>query len=164
MSLPTIPAGLCVAAQGYGFGGPTGGRRTEVAAGRGRYGLNYYGGTSQFAVSLVLTEPQMRVWSLFYYRKIALGTLPFALDLDSGTGIQPHECNILPDSYQAALNQTVWVISFNIEAKATAYEVDQEVIDLELEYWENTGQLLGPTLDRLTIFANQDVLILNNVN
>ena len=164
MSLPTIPAGLCVAAQSYGFGGPTGGRRTEVAAGRGRYGLNYYGGTSQFAVSLVLTEPQMRVWSLFYYRKIALGTLPFALDLDSGTGIQPHECNILPDSYQATLNQTVWVISFNIEAKATAYEVDQEAIDLELEYWENTGQLLGPMLDRLTIFANQDVRILNNVN
>ena len=164
MSLPTIPAGLCVAAQGYGFGGPTGGRRTEVAAGRGRYGLNYYGGTSQFAVSLVLTEPQMRVWSLFYYRKIALGTLPFELDLDSGLGIQPHECNIIPDSYQAALNQTVWAVSFNIEAKASAYSLDQEVADLEIDYWDNTGQPLGPMLDRLTIFANSDVLILNNVH
>lgn len=164
MSLPKIPAGLCVAAQGYGFGGPTGARRTDVAAGRGRYGLNYYGGTSQFAVTLVLTDDQMRIWSLFYHRKIALGTLPFAMDLDSGMGVQPHECNILPDSYQAALNQTVWTVSFNIEAKASAYEEDEGVLDLELEYWENTQELLGPMLDRLTIFANDDVLVLNNVN
>lgn len=164
MNLPMIPAGLCVAANGYSFSGPTGARRTDVAAGRGRYGLNYYGGTSQFAVSLVLTPDQFRVWTLFYHRKIALGTLPFAMDLDSGTGIQPHECNILPDSYQASKNQTLWAVTFNVEAKASAYEVDGTVIDLELEYWDNTGQRLGPMLDRLTIFANSDVLVLNNVN
>lgn len=164
MNLPTIPAGLCVAANGYSFSGPTGARRTDVAAGRGRYGLNYYGGTSQFAVTLVLRDDQMRVWSLFYHRKIALGTLPFELELDSGMGIQPHECNILPDSYQAVLNQTVWAVTFNIEARASAYDLDQTVSDLELEYWDSTGQFLGPMLDRLTIFANSDVLILNNVN
>lgn len=163
MSLPKLPAGLCIAAQGYGFGGPTGARRTDIAAGRGRYGLNYYGGTSQFAVTLVLRDDQMRVWSLFYHRKIALGTLPFELELDSGMGIQPHECNILPDSYQAVLNQTVWVVTFNVEAKASAYEAEVPVLDLELEYWDNTQQPLGPMLDRLTIFANEDVLILNNV-
>ena len=164
MNLPTIPAGLCVAANGYSFSGPTGARRTDVAAGRARYGLNYYGGTSQFAVTLVLRDDQMRVWSLFYHRKIALGTLPFELELDSGMGIQPHECNILPDSYQAVLNQTVWAVTFNIEARASAYDLDQTVSDLELEYWDSTGQFLGPMLDRLTIFANSDVLILNNVN
>ena len=164
MNLPTIPAGLCVAANGYSFSGPTGARRTDVAAGRGRYGLNYYGGTSQFAVSLVLTPDQFRVWTLFYHRKIALGTLPFAMDLDSGMGIQQHECNVLPDSYQASKNQTVWVVTFNVEARASAYDLDQAVSDLELDYWDNTGQFLGPMLDRLTIFANEDVLILNNVN
>lgn len=164
MNLPTIPAGLCVAANGYSFSGPTGGRRTDVAAGRGRYGLNYFGGTSQFAVSLILTPDQFRVWTLFYHRKIALGTLPFAMDLDSGMGIQPHECNILPDSYQASKNQTVWAVAFNTEARASAYDLDQTVSDLELEYWDSAGQFLGPMLDRLTIFANQDVLILNNVN
>lgn len=163
MNLPTIPAGLCVAANGYSFSGPTGARRTDVAAGRGRYGLNYYGGTSQFAVSLVLTPDQFRVWTLFYHRKIALGTLPFEMDLDSGLGIQAHECNILPDSYQAALNQTVWAVTFSIEARASAYDLDQTVSDLELDYYDNTGQFLGTMLDRLTIFANSDVLILNNV-
>lgn len=164
MSLPKIPAGLCIAANGYSFAGPTGARRTDVAGGRGRYGLNYYGGTSQFAVSLVLTSDQFRVWTLFYQRRIALGTLPFEMDLDSGMGIQPHTCNILPDSYQVSKNQTVWAVTFNVEAKATAYDEDTTVLDLELEYWENIGQLLGPMLDRLTIFANEDVLILNNVN
>ena len=164
MNLPTIPAGLCVAANGYSFSGPTGARRSDVAGGRGRYGLNYYGGTSQFAVSLVLTPDQFRVWTLFYHRKIALGTLPFAMDLDSGMGIQQHECNILPDSYQASKNQTLWAVTFNIEARASAYDLDQTVSDLELDYWDNTGQFLGPMLDRLTIFANSDVLILNNVN
>lgn len=163
MSLPKIPAGLCIAAQGYSFGGAAGARRTDIASGRGRYGLNYYGGTSQFAVTLVLTSDQLHIWSLFYHRKIALGTLPFEMDLDSGIGVMPHECNILPDSYQATLNQTVWVVSFNVEAKAAAYDLPREASDLELEYWDNTGQLLGPMLDRLTIFANQDVLLLNNV-
>ena len=164
MNLPTIPAGLCVAANGYSFSGPTGARRTDVAAGRGRYGLNYYGGTSQFAVSLVLTPDQFRIWTLFYHRKIALGTLPFAMDLDSGLGIQPHACNILPDSYQASKNQTLWSVSFNIEARSSAYDYDQEGVDLELEYYDLAGQPLGPMLDRLTIFANSDVLILNRVN
>lgn len=164
MNLPKIPAGLCVAAQSYGFSGPTGGRRSDVAGGRGRYGLNYYGGTSQFAVTLILTPDQLRVWTLFYQRRIALGTLPFAMDLDSGLGIQPHECNILPDSYQASKNQTVWAVSFNVEARASAYDLDQTVSDIELDYWDSTGQSLGPMLDRLTIFANEDVLILNNVN
>ena len=56
------------------------------------------------------------------------------------------------------------MISFNVEAKASAYEVDPYVADLEIQYWDSTGQQLGPMLDRLTIFANSDVLILNNVN
>ena len=164
MSLPTIPAGLCIAANGYGYGGPTGARRSEVAGGRGRYSLNYYGGTQQFAVSLILTPDQLRVWTLFYHHKIALGTLPFSMDLDSGMGIQPHECNIIPDSYQSSWNQTLRVISFNVEAKASAYDVDPYVADLEIQYWDSTGQQLGPMLDRLTIFTNSDVLILNNIS
>ena len=73
MSLPKIPAGICVAALSYGFSGPTGARRSDVAGGRGRYGLNYYGGTSQFAVTLILTPDQLYVWTLFYQRRIALG-------------------------------------------------------------------------------------------
>lgn len=163
MSLPKIPAGICVAAQSYGFSGPTGARRSDVAGGRGRYGLNYYGGTSQFAVTLILTPDQLYAWTLFYQRRIALGTLPFEMELDSGLGILPHECNILPDSYQASKNQTLWSVSFNMEAKSSAYELDQTVSDLELDYYDSTGQFLGPMLDRLTIFANSDVLILNNV-
>ncbi|WP_288075998.1 hypothetical protein [Pseudomonas sp.] len=163
MSLPKIPAGLYIAAQGYGFGGAAGARRTDIASGRGRYGLNYYGGTSQFAITIVLTCGQMHPWTLFYNRKIALGTLPFEMELDSGMGVMPHECNILPDSYQASLNSGIWSVSFNVEARASAYDMDQAVVDLELDYWDSTGGPLGPMLDRLTIFANQDVLILNRV-
>lgn len=164
MNLPKIPSGICVAAQGYGYSGPTGARRSEVAGGRGRYGLNYYAGTSQLAVTLVLTPEHLRLWTLFYQRRIALGTLPFEMELDSGLGILPHTCNILPDSYQVSKNQTMWAVSFNVEARASAYAVDGVVSDLELDYWDNTEQLLGPMLDRLTIFANEDVLILNNVH
>lgn len=163
MALPTIPAGICVAAQGYGYGGPTGARRTEVAGGRGRYGLNYYGGTSQFAVTLVIPPEVHRIWTLFYHRRIALGTLPFLLDIDSGMGIEPHEVNIVPDTYSVTVNQTVWIVTFTVEARASAYNVPQDVLDLEFEYWDNTGQPLDKMLDRLTIFANEDVLILNEV-
>lgn len=164
MSLPTIPSGLVIAAQGYSFSGASGGRRTDIAAGRGRYGLNYYGGTSQFAITIIMTCGQMRIWSLFYNRKIALGTLPFEMQLDSGMGVLPHECNIFPGSYQASLNGGIWSVSFNVEARASAYDIDQAVADLELEYWDSTGEFPGLMLDRLTIFANSDVLILNNVN
>lgn len=163
MPIPTIPAGLCVAAQGYSFGEPSGARRTQVAGGAGRYGMSFYRGTTFFNVTLVLTDAQMRVWTLFYQRRVALGTLPFSMELDSGMGVQPHECQIVPGSYQSALNQTVWVVSFQVEAVSSAYGEPQEVPDLELDYWENTGRLLGPMLDRLTIFANEDVLILNEV-
>jgi len=163
MAIPKIPAGLCVAAQGYGFGEPSGARRTEVAGGAGRYGLSYANGSSFFNVTLVLTDAQMRVWTLFYQRRVALGTLPFEMEINSGLGMIPHECQILPGSYQVAVNQTVWVVTFQIEAVSSAYDEAGDVLDLELEYWDNTGELLGPMLDRLTIFANEDVLILNEV-
>lgn len=163
MSLPKIPTGLCVAANPYSYGGPTGGRRSEVAGGRGRYALNYYGGTSQFAVTFILTPDQQRVWTMFYTRRIALGTLPFEMELDSGLGILPHECNILPDSYQVSKNQTVWAVSFNVEARSTAYDLDPCIVDLEIDYWDCTGEPLCPMLERLDIFANSDVLILNSV-
>lgn len=163
MTIPKIPSGLLIASQNYGLNGGSGARRTDIAAGRGRYGLNYYGGTSEFAVTIVMACDQMPIWSLFYHRKIALGTLPFEMQLDSGMGVAPHECNIIPGSYQASLNQGIWSVSFNVESRATAYDYDETVLDFELDYWESTQEPAGPMLDRLTIFANEDVLILNNV-
>lgn len=161
--LPKIPTGLMIAAQGYSYSGATGARRSDVAGGRGRYGLNYYAGTSMFAVTIVMTCGQMRPWTLFYNRRIALGTISFEMQLDSGMGVAPHECNIVPGSYQAAINDGIWSVSFNVEARASVYDIDQIASDLELDYWDNTGEPLGPMLDRLTIFANSDVLVLNNV-
>lgn len=164
MSLPTIPSGISVSYAGYGFSGPSGARRTDIMAGRGRYGLNYYGSTSQFSVTLIVTPDQFHVWTLFYHRKIGLGTLPFLMKLDSGLGLRDHECNIFPDSYQVAWSKNMRIVSFNVEAKASAYDVDQCVVQVELDYWDCTEESLCPALGRLSIFANEDVLILNNVN
>lgn len=159
MSLPTLPRGLRIATQGYAYDGPGGVRRTALAGGAPRYGLEYDRGIQAFQCTMVLPANKLNVWTLFYHHVIRKGSLPFELRIDSGMGITGHECNMVPDSYSVTRTGSITVVTFAVEAEASAYGFTTEEAETILQIWEN-GDDPARLFNRLAIFANKDTLVL----
>ncbi|WP_295378357.1 hypothetical protein [uncultured Pseudacidovorax sp.] len=161
MTVPRIPRGLRLVTSGYSAADPGGVRRTAVAGGAPRYGLEYDGGTQQFRASMILRAPQYSIWTLFYFRKIGRGSISFQMDLDSGQGVRAHVCNIVPGSYSAEpAGGGVWTVTFVLEAEPSVYEFDEDTTDDTLDLWDEYGDDLAGLLWRLEKFALVDTKVL----
>lgn len=163
MATPVIPVGMCPAVSPYSFGSPGGVDRTDLEGGVGRYAMAWDRGTQVFNVTLMLTQEHFTVWNVFFLRVLKKGALTFLMDIDSGFGLEPHNCNILPGSYNAVLTSgTVYAVAFQVEAEAAStYDLTddevQDIIDIHNATNGNTRALF----DRLAQFANVDTLVLN---
>jgi hypothetical protein len=159
--MPTIPDGFQPVVQGYGIGAPDGVLRTDVAGGAPRYGLEWDRGVQQYRVTLVLNSLQFAVWTAFFHHVIKKGALAFDMDLDSGFGPQSHSVNIMPGSYSASRTGTVMTsVSFIVEAESAAYGwTTAEAVSFVALYNE-FGPRLGQLLDRISLFANFDTVVL----
>lgn len=163
MEAPVIPRGMCPAVSPYSFGSPAGVDRTDLEGGIGRYAMGWDRGTQSFNVTLMLTQDKFTVWNVFFLRKIKKGAITFLMDIDSGFGLEPHHCNIIPGSYNAVLTSgTVYAVAFQVEAEAAStYNMTDAQVEGLLEMWEETDGQLQALLDRLAIFANFDTNLLN---
>jgi len=118
-----LPSGLMPVVTGYATSTMGGVLRTEVAGGPMRYGIDYAQGAIRFDVTLVLNAEQFSVWSAFHARIIKKGALRFNMPLDSGFGVEPHACNIVPGSYSTTRTGGIAVVvSFAVDAENKAYE------------------------------------------
>lgn len=160
--MPTMPNGLYpVSSPGsYSHGGPGGVSRTEAEGGFPRYAQSFQRGPQRFSVTIPATEDEYGIWVLFFTHILKNGTLTFDMPLQSGFGLQQHSGNIIPDTHQITeTDGHNYVISFQFEAESKAFEYDPDTAALIIDYYNN-GEDLGALLDRLAIFANQDVLVL----
>lgn len=161
MTAPTIPSGFEPLTAGYSFGAPGGVKRSEVAGGLARYGLEWDGGVQTFSVTLLLDRMQFSVWNAFFHRKIDKGAVAFTMPLDSGFGKQPHLVNIVPGSYTVAeVNAAVASVRFDVEAESQAYLLDDEEADALISMYEEYRDGVQSLLDRLAVFANNDTDVL----
>lgn len=163
MDTPVIPVGMCPAVSPYSFGAPGGVDRTDLEGGVGRYAMAWDRGTQTFNVTLMLPLPNFTVWNAFFLRKIKKGALTFLMDIDSGFGLEPHNCNILPGSYNVVMTSgTVYAVTFQIEAEAAStYDLTDEEVDGLLGLNDASGGQPKRLLDRLAQFANFDTNVLN---
>lgn len=163
MATPVIPVGMCPAVSPYSFGAPGGVDRTDLEGGVGRYAMAWDRGTQVFNVTLMLRQDLFSVWNAFFLRVIKKGAITFLMDIDSGFGLEPHHCNILPGSYNSVLTSgTVYAVAFQVEAEASStYDLTQDQIDALIEINNASGGQPRALLDRLAIFANQDTNVLN---
>lgn len=159
-----IPTGFCPIITSYTGSGPGGVSMTEVEGGPHRFALAWDRGPMQFALTMRLTPRAYEVWSHFYLNIIDKGAITFAMPLDSGLGMVDHDVNIIPDSYSVTRVSQNTDVSFTVMAEPGVYaftdEESQEVID----EWEREQRVpnLKRLLDRLAIFSNQDVMVLND--
>lgn len=159
--MPTIPSGLRPVVQAYSGSGPGGVRRTEVAGGAARYGLQFDRGVQRFQVTLVLKPVEFSVWTTFYHHVIKKGAIAFEMHLDSGYGAALHSVNIVPETYTFARTAGVMTsVSFSVEAESQAYEMTTSEALALLALFETAGAASSALLERLAEFANEDSLVL----
>ena len=100
MPTPVLPRDLypVTSPSGYSYASAQGVHMTQVEGGFNRYAMDFDRGTRVYNVALACTAGHLQVWELFYLRIIKKGALTFEMPLDSGTGLEQHLVNIIPNS------------------------------------------------------------------
>lgn len=164
MANPQIPRGMCPLISAYSGGDIGGVMETPVEGGSPRVSLEYDGGVQPFTVTLPLTPEKYHYWTLFYHRIIKKGGIPFDMKIDTGDGAALHTVFMVPGSYSVVRNQQHSFVTFTVKAEPVAYQTSVEDAQAEIDFWNEYGESGGALLNRLAIFANQDVLVLQDGN
>jgi len=160
--MPTLPRDLypVTSPSGYSHNAAGGVSRTQVEGGFNRYALDFERGVQQFDVALACTAGHYQIWTLFFYNIIKKGALSFDMPLDSGSGLQTHSVNIIPNS--VSVNETDgnnFVVTFQVEAESSAYDFDTDATDTILAIWED-GEDVGELFDAIAYFVLTGTLVL----
>ena len=160
--MPTLPRDLypVTSPSGYSHNAAGGVSRTQVEGGFNRYALDFARGIQQFNVALACTAGHYQIWTLFFYNIIKKGALSFDMPLDSGSGLQTHTVNIIPNS--VSVNETDgnnFVVTFQVEAESSAYDFDTDATDTILAIWE-AGEDVGDLFDAIAYFVLTETLVL----
>jgi len=160
--MPTLPRDLypVTSPSGYSHNAAGGVSRTQVEGGFNRYALDFDRGVQQFNVALACTAVHYQIWTLFFYNIIKKGALSFDMPLDSGSGLQTHSVNIIPNS--VSVNETDgnnFVVTFQVEAESSAYDFDTDATDTILAIWE-AGEDVGELFDAIAYFVLTGTLVL----
>ena len=160
--MPTLPRDLypVTSPSGYSHNAAGGVSRTQVEGGFNRYALDFERGVQQFDVALACTAGHYQIWTLFFYNIIKKGALSFDMPLDSGSGLQTHSVNIIPNS--VSVNETDgnnFVVTFQVEAESSAYDFDTDATDTILAIWE-AGEDVGELFDAIAYFVLTGTLVL----
>ncbi len=162
MTNPALPNGFTPTVAAYSHDEPGGVRRTEVAGGSSRFGLDWDRGPQRFNVTLILDKFQFSIWVAWYHHIVKKGAITFDMPLDSGFGTAQHACNIMPGSYSASRTGGIaMVVAFVVEAENKVYDMTtadaQGMIDVYNAYGDGSNALLA----RLAQFALVDTLVLD---
>jgi len=162
MTTPVLPRDLypVTSPSGYSYASAQGVHMTQVEGGFNRYALDFDRGTRLFNVALACTAEHLQVWELFYLRIIKKGVLAFEMPLDSGTGLEQHIVNIIPNSVNTTeTDGNNFVVTFQVEAESKIYDFTEGGVAAILAIWETSGDV-GELLDRLALFTLEETLVL----
>lgn len=162
MTTPVLPRDLypVTSPSGYSYASAQGVHMTQVEGGFNRYAMDFDRGTRIYNVALACTAGHLQVWELFYLCIIKKGVLAFEMPLDSGTGLEQHIVNIIPNSVNTTeTDGNNFVVTFQVEAESKIYDFTDENVTTVLSIWETSGDV-GDFLDRLALFTLEETLVL----
>lgn len=162
MTTPVLPRDLypVTSPSGYSYASAQGVHMTQVEGGFNRYAMDFDRGTRLFNVALACTAWHLQVWELFYLRIIKKGALAFEMPLDSGTGLEQHIVNIIPNSVNTTeTDGNNFVVTFQVEAESKIYDFTEGGAAAILAIWDVSGDV-GDFLDRLALFTLEETLVL----
>lgn len=161
MPTPRIPNGFEPVVQPYSAGAPDGVFLTEVGGGMPRTGLMWDRGLQAFQVTIIMRPEKYWIWTAFFHHHIKQGAYIFTMPLDSGAGKADHDVQMVPGSYSATRVGLHTSVAFVVLAEMDAYDLSAADADSLIDLWNEYGDGYDDLLDRLAIFANEDILVLN---
>lgn len=128
---------------------------SAVDGGLPRFGLYKTLESPIFSLKFSLNNLQYQVLLSFYDAVINHGTNSFNMQLDSGNGIETHQCNIVPNTW--AVSRPVdgtWYLACSVIAETTSSQLsnDTSLFDLYAVYGDSlTGVINGfqPWIDAM---------------
>jgi hypothetical protein len=163
MPTPSLPTGVRFKPiiNEYGIGAPDGVDLSDIGGGMPRVARRWDRGRQPFQVTLILLSDEYSVWEAFFWGKIRKGSIQFNMPLDSGFGLKPHLCIMLPGSYSAKrAGGQVWSVSFVVLAESEGASLTEEEADSVIDVWEELGDETSALLARLAEYALEDTLVL----
>lgn len=162
MPTPAIPSGFKPVIQGYAIGAPDGVAHTDVGGGMPRSALQWDRGRQAFQVTMVLPAEKFAVWTVFFLHIIKKGAYTFTMPLDSGFGLQDHDCLMVSGSYSAVrAGGQVTSVSFTVLAESRVYDITSADAQALIDLWEEYEGSYDDLLARIDQFANGDTLVLD---
>ena len=143
--------------QGYGFGASDNVITQQVQGGTALQMLDYRTGPVAFNVGLSLDPLRLQVFQDFYIGKINSGADKFAMNLDSGNGIEEHIVMMVPNSIAFDGSRApIWTVAFTIIAETTPFQENPYNGELS-DLFDIYGDDLDELLNQLAIFTLQDL-------
>lgn len=167
MTIPVLPSQFKPIFGSYSHGGAGGVSRTEIAGGAPRYALQFDRGFQKWNVTLNISAAAYSAWVAFYHHVIKKGAITFQMNLDSGFGLEPHDVNVVPDTYSANFNDFGrYIVSFTCEGESSVYDLSEADALAIVELYTAYGDGLSDTgidefLNILERFATVDSNVLN---
>lgn len=129
-----------------------------VAGGASRASLKYTQEAIPFSVNFVINNGTLyQAWVDWWFNISAQGTKKFSIPLDSGNGVELHTCIALPGTYNVT-GDFPWRISLTVEAERMPTSLGGALFSLVQNGYTDPN----PIIDRLAIYANEDVLNLRD--
>lgn len=98
--------------------------QNPIAGGVPRSGLNLTIEAVTFSLNFILSDYQNQIFLMFYDSKINHGANSFNMNLDSGNGIEVHQCTIKAGTYKSVKpSHGTWSISFSVIAESTSSQL-----------------------------------------
>jgi hypothetical protein len=94
--------------------------QVPAQGGVARQSLKYTLEPVPFSLNFILSDYQYKILLQFYDITINHGANSFKMDLDSGTGIEEHQCYIKPGTFKANRpSHNNWYVNFTATAEVT---------------------------------------------
>lgn len=152
-----FPSNIKPIISNYSFGTPDNVRSVPTLGGAPLQILDFKYGPVDVNVNIIGDRFIKTVLSDFYYGKINSGASKFYMNLDTGLGLEEHECYIVPQTMQFnGQSDPTWSISFTarcIRTPAQDAPYDGNLVDLYAEYGDEIDELLAA----LNVFSNVDL-------
>ena len=146
-----------IATRGYGFSRGSNVKTNQVQGGLARVAINYSLEPVPFNVTLIVsTQGNQAFWD-WYDAGINHGANTFPMELDSGNGLETHQCQITPETLRDnTIDQQTWVISMEIMAESNPSQ-DKPFGENLYPLWDAYGDALKGVLDQYGILALEDL-------
>jgi hypothetical protein len=126
---------------------------SPVAGGLPRFGLDKTLESPVFNLNFSLSNLQYQVLLHFYDMQLNHGVNSFNMQLDSGQGLEEHQCNIIPGTWRVSKPvDCVWYLALSAQAEVTSSQLETctNLFDLYSCY----GDSLRPVINGLTPIIN----------